>query len=146
MFNGLYIAYMAPRRPVSRSPHGIRGVGIDSVEVGRFRSVARRHGRPFLERLFTAGELKYCMSHADPYPSLAARFAAKEAILKALDARGLWRWHDMEVSRAESGRPGVTLKGGAAKYARKRGAGAFHVSITHDSGRATAMVVATGAS
>lgn len=120
----------------------IAGVGIDSMQVDRMRKAASRWGRGFLERLFTKAELKYCFSHANPYPSLAARFAAKEAVLKALDARNLWKWRDMEVKRTRSGKPMVTLKGRAAAYARRHRVRTFHVSLTHDAERATAIVLA----
>lgn len=120
----------------------IAGLGVDSVEVKRFRGVAARRGRPFLRRLFTPAELAYCLGHRDAYPRLAARFAAKEALLKSLDAKGGWKWRDMEVRRAESGKPSIALAGRAAAYARRRKVRVFHLSLTHDSGRATAMVVA----
>ncbi len=106
------------------------------------RKAATRWGRGFLERLFTEAELQYCFSHANPYPFLAVRFAAKEAVLKALDARNLWKWRDMEVKRTKSGRPFVTLKGRAAAYARRHRVRTFHVSLTHDAERATAIVLA----
>ena len=122
----------------------ISGIGIDSIQVARVRRAVEKWGRPFLERLFTAEELNYCLSHADPYPSLAARFAAKEALFKALDARGLWRWCDMEVERAESGKPSVALRGSVAAFAASKGNMAFHVSLTHDHDRATAVVLAVG--
>jgi len=124
----------------------ISGVGVDSVQVGRMRDAAVKWGDDFLRRLFTSGELEYCLSHANPYPSLAARFAAKEAVLKALGVRGTWTWRDMEVERAESGKPSVTLKGGAAKFARRRKVKSFHLSLTHDAERATAVVLAVGGS
>jgi len=120
----------------------ISGLGVDSVEVDRFRRAAKRWGKAFLQRLFTDRELEYCFSHANPYPSLAARFAAKEAVLKALDAKALWKWRDMEVRRAESGRPSVALTGAAARHAKKCRAKSFHISITHDADRATAVVMA----
>jgi len=122
----------------------VSGIGVDSVEVERIKRAAKRWGSDLLERLFTKPELKYCLKHANPYPSLAARFAAKEAVLKALDAPNLWRWRDMEVRRAESGRPSVILSGAAAAFVRRRKVRRLHVSLTHDAGRATAMVVAEG--
>jgi len=123
----------------------ISGVGIDSVQVGRLRGAVERWGREFLDRLFTERELEYCLSHANPYPRLAARFAAKEAALKALHSRGGWKWRDMEVERAESGKPSISLTGGAKAWAVARGAGELEVSLTHDDDRATAVVVALGA-
>lgn len=122
----------------------VSGIGVDSIQVGRIRAAAERWGDDFLRRLFTDRELEYCLSHANPFPSLAARFAAKEAVLKALGARGTWRWRDMEVERAESGKPSVSLRAGAAAFARKRKVKSFHLSLTHDSDRATAVVLAVG--
>ena len=120
----------------------VSGVGIDSVQVERLKRAIGRWGRDFLERLFTEGELSYCMSHADPYPSLAARFAAKEALIKALEVKGAWKWRDMEVERAESGKPSIHLKGEAAAYAASLGKLDIHISLTHDRDRATAVVIA----
>jgi len=120
----------------------IAGVGIDSVEVNRIRKAERRWGKSFLKRLFTDAELKYCFSHANPYPSLAARFAAKEALIKALDVKAMWKWRNMEVMRAKSGRPSIALTGAAASFARKQRVKTFHVSLTHDHERATAVVMA----
>ena len=120
----------------------VLGVGVDSVQVARVRRAARRWGKGFLMRLFTEAELKYCFSHSNPYPSLAARFAAKEALLKALGEPYSWKWRDMEVRRAESGKPSMKLASKAAAFARRRKARSFHVSLTHDSERATAFVMA----
>jgi len=122
----------------------ISGVGIDSVQVDRLKRAIERWGQNFLERLFTERELTYCMTHANPYPSLAARFAAKEALIKALKVKGAWKWRDMEVERAESGEPSILLKGEAAAYAASRGRLDFHISLTHDHGRATAVVIVLG--
>lgn len=120
----------------------IAGLGIDSVQVDRMKKAAKRWGKDFLKRLFTEHELTYCFSHANPYPSLAARFAAKEALLKALDAKALWKWKDMEVKRLPSGRPTVLLTGAAKRFAMKKKVRDFQISLTHDSGRATAVVLA----
>jgi holo-[acyl-carrier protein] synthase len=120
----------------------ILGVGIDSVQVERVRRATKRWGKGFLKRLFTEAELKYCFSHANPYPSLAARFAAKEALLKALGKPYQWKWHHMEVERADSGKPSFKLKAKAAAFARRRRVRSFHVSLTHDAERATAVVLA----
>jgi holo-[acyl-carrier protein] synthase len=123
----------------------IAGVGIDSVQVDRIRKAAKRWGRSFLRKLFTDAELKYCFTHANPYPSLAARFAAKEAVLKALDVKAMWKWRDMEVRRARSGRPSLVMTGRAAAFLRRKKVGAFQVSLTHDADRATAVVLAVRA-
>lgn len=111
------------------------GVGIDVVDVARFeQSLERTPG--LRTRLFTDVE------RGLPTRSLAARFAAKEALAKALGApRGLL-WTDAEVRRAEGGRPVLHVDGTVAAAARERGVTHWHISLTHDGGVAMAMVVA----
>jgi holo-[acyl-carrier protein] synthase len=118
------------------------GLGIDAVDIVRFREVLAR--RPSLaERLFTAGERSYAERLADPAPSLAARFAAKEATMKALGVGlGAFRWRDVEVVRSDSGRPSLVVTGGAAALASEQGVGDWHVSLTHTSNLAGAVVAA----
>jgi holo-[acyl-carrier protein] synthase len=118
------------------------GLGIDAVDIGRFRTVlARRPG--LAERLFTAGERAYAAGQADPAPSLAARFAAKEAAMKALGVGlGAFRWTDVEVVRLASGQPALRIQGAAAALASKQGVGKFLVSLTHTSSQAEAVVAA----
>jgi holo-[acyl-carrier protein] synthase len=118
------------------------GLGIDAVDIGRFRTVlARRPG--MAERLFTAGERAYAARQADPAPSLAARFAAKEAAMKALGVGlGAFRWTDVEVVRLASGQPALRMHGAAAALASKQGVGKFLVSLTHTSSQAEAVVAA----
>ncbi|MDQ1392637.1 MAG: holo-[acyl-carrier protein] synthase [Acidimicrobiaceae bacterium] len=118
------------------------GLGIDAVDIGRFRTVlARRPG--LAERLFTAGERAYAAGQADPAPSLAARFAAKEAAMKALGVGlGAFRWTDVEVVRLASGQPALRMQGAAAALASKQGVGKFLVSLTHTSSQAEAVVAA----
>ena len=117
----------------------IAGVGVDAVDVGRFRAVLER--RPSIgERLFTAGERRDGRGDAQ---RLAARFAAKEATMKAL-GRGLGSmgWHDVEVVRAPSGAPSLRLTAAAAALAERHGVSRWHVSFTHTDLVAVAMVVA----
>ena len=115
---------------------GIVGVGVDVVEVERLRRALAR--TPSLaERLFTAGERA-----ADRPESLAARFAAKEAVAKALGAPGGLRWVDAEVVRDPGGRPRLVLHGGVAEEAAAQGISTWHLSLSHDGGVATAVVVA----
>ena len=122
----------------------MRGVGIDTVDVDRFRAVlARRPG--VAGRLFTAGELAYAGRSADPAPRLAARFAAKEAAMKALGVGlGAFGFHDVEVTRAESGEPSLTLTGTAAQLASQRGVEKWWLSLTHTALVAQALVLAEG--
>ena len=115
----------------------IVGVGIDVVDISRF---AESLGRtPDLrERLFTPGENGLGIS------SLAARFAAKEAIAKALGAPGNLHWHDAEVISEESGRPVMTMRGTVLARANDLGVTSCHLSLSHDAGIASAVVVLEG--
>jgi holo-[acyl-carrier protein] synthase len=111
----------------------VRGLGIDAVEVERIRAVRERHGDRFLRKVFTDAERRHCLAAADPAASLAGRFAAKEALLKALGT-GLgsgMRWKDVEIVAGARGIPRVVLHGAAAKRAAHLGAGTALVSITH---------------
>lgn len=122
------------------------GVGVDAVDVERFRQGLARYPR-LAGRLFTGGELAVVEGTRDPAERLAARFAAKEAVMKALGV-GLWRfaWHDVEVEREPaSGAPSLRLVAGAAELARDRHVDRWHVSLTHTSQLAVAVVVAEGA-
>lgn len=118
------------------------GLGIDLVDVPRFAAVLAR--RPSIkDRLFTPGELAYAGALADPVPSLAARFAAKEAVMKALGVGlGAFSFADVEVRRRPSGEPWLALSGKAAELAHRRGAGTWLLSLTHTSSSAAAAVVA----
>ena len=114
----------------------IVGVGIDVVQVARLERALVR--TPTLaDRLFTAGEQQSTRTE-----SLAARFAAKEAVAKALGAPGGLRWTDAEVVTGPSGRPRLVLHGGVAEEAEAQGITAWHLSLSHDGGVATAVVVA----
>ena len=123
---------------------GVRGIGVDAVDVGRFRRVIER--RPgIVDRLFTEDERAYAERSRDRGPRLAARFAAKEAVLKALGVGvGAAGFRDVEVVRAENGRPGLVLSGRAAQLSEGRGVRRWHVSLTHTDTVAVATVVAEG--
>jgi len=118
------------------------GLGIDAVDIARFRSVlARRPG--MADRLFTPSERSYVSRMVDPAPSLAVRFAAKEAVMKALGVGlGAFGWHDVEVVRLESGQPTLLLSGAAAALASQQGVGKWRVSMTHTAALAEAVVAA----
>ena len=113
------------------------GIGVDVCDIARFAAAVRRTPE-LAPRLFTEGE----RSHADA--SLAARFAAKEALAKALGAPGGLGWPDAEVVSEESGRPVFVLRGGVASLAGSLGVTSVHLSLTHDAGIATAFVVLEG--
>jgi holo-[acyl-carrier protein] synthase len=121
----------------------ILGTGFDLVAVPRFADFLARRGERGLQRLFTGAELEYCLTHANPAPSLAARFAAKEAFYKAIGtgmgpAGG---WKDVEVIRLASGRPMLMLHGKAAAAVHKLNVKTIHLSLTHTADTAGAVVV-----
>jgi holo-[acyl-carrier protein] synthase len=121
----------------------VKGIGIDAVEVDRFRAVlARTPG--VARRLFTEAERAYGERRRDPAERLAARFAAKEAVMKALGVGlGAFSFHDVEVVRAPSGQPLLELRGRAAALAAERGVTGWHLSLTHTQRLAEAVAVAT---
>ena len=123
-------------------PGAVVGLGLDLVDIPRFAAVlARRPAMP--ERLFTAGERAYAGSLADPVPSLAARFAAKEAVMKAMGVGlGAFDFGEVEVQRRPSGEPRLVLTGRAAELAVDRAVRQWLVSLTHTSTAAAAVVVA----
>ncbi len=118
------------------------GIGTDLVDIDRLRSVLDR--TPGMrDRLFTDGEQAYAESSADPARPYAARFAAKEAVLKSLGlGLGAMRFTEIEVLRHADGRPELALCGKAAEVARSHGASRFLVSLSHTGTLATAVVVA----
>ena len=119
------------------------GIGVDVVEIERFRtSLARTPS--MRERLFTAVELAYVEPKVDPVPSLAARFAAREAVMKALGlGLGAFGFHDVWVEVEASGAPRLLVTGRAAELAADRGVHSWYVSLTHDGPVAVSMVAAT---
>jgi holo-[acyl-carrier protein] synthase len=120
----------------------IRGIGVDAVDIERFR-LALARTPSMRERLFTAEELAYVAPKADPVRSLAAGFAARESVMKALGVGlGAFGFHDVWVSRAASGEPSLRVTGRAAELAADRGIGVWHLSITHTDLVAIAYVVA----
>jgi holo-[acyl-carrier protein] synthase len=132
----------APRRDLGVG--GVCGIGVDAVDVARFRQVMER--RPgIVDRLFTDSEQAYAASGRDPAPRLAVRFAAKEAVLKALGVGvGEVGFRDVEVVRADSGEPSLALTGRAAALSLERGVHRWHLSLTHTDTVAVATVVAEG--
>ncbi|MCZ7527543.1 MAG: holo-ACP synthase [Acidimicrobiia bacterium] len=123
---------------------GVVGVGTDLVEIDRFRlALARRSRLP--ERLFSDGERAYAGRFRDPAPRLAARFAAKEAVMKALGVGlGAFGLRDVEVVRRDSGAPELALRGRAAELAARRGVVAWQLSLSHSDSIAMAVAVALG--
>jgi holo-[acyl-carrier protein] synthase len=121
----------------------IAGIGMDLISIDRVRRTIERFGDRFLSRVFTAGEIAYCDEKHDPVPSLAARFAAKEAAMKALGtgvSRGVYFRH-VEVARRRGEAPTVLFHGGARRRAELLGVTASYLTLTHDGGIAAAVVV-----
>ncbi len=121
----------------------IVGTGIDIAEVPRIAEAIQRHGQRFLKRVFTEGEIAYCDSKANRIERYAARFAAKEAGMKALGTgwnRGV-RWRDVEVCRQPGGRPTIAFHGKAAEFAAKLGTRNIALSLSHTAEQAIAQVI-----
>jgi holo-[acyl-carrier protein] synthase len=121
----------------------IVGLGIDVAEVDRVRDAIERHGRRFVERIFCASEIAYVERKANRYERYAARFAAKEAGMKAIGTgwrRGV-RWQDFEVTNLPSGRPTLRLHGVADRIAQSLGVRNVALSITHTAREGSAIVI-----
>jgi len=121
----------------------VLGLGVDLVEVARIEQSIARHGPKFLERVFTAGEIAYCGAMKQPAPFYAARFAAKEAVAKALGT-GIGPacgWLEIDVRRKASGEPFVVLHGAAAATAQRLGVGSILLSLSHTEHYAIAQTI-----
>ena len=121
----------------------IVGLGLDIAEIDRIEAAITRHGAPFLERLFTPGEIAYCEKFKNRCERYAGRFAVKEAAMKALGtgwSRGV-RWRDIEVTRESGGKPGLRLEGVAREIADGLGVKQISVTITHSGNLAMAQVI-----
>lgn len=118
----------------------IRGIGVDIVEITRVREVTEQWGDRFLRRVFTPGELKHCLAKFNPHQHLAARFAAKEAVSKALATgwAGNFRWTDVEVVNDASGKPHVVFHG---RLQEELLSTTVHVSLSHADTHVVAMAV-----
>ena len=121
----------------------IVGIGVDIVEIKRMRKAMERSKEKFLLRLFTPDEQEYCNGHRDPVPHFAARFAAKEAVFKALGtgwAKGV-TWLDVEVQKEEQEAPRIVLHGEAQKLCMAKGVSHVHISLSHSDQWVVAMAV-----
>jgi holo-[acyl-carrier protein] synthase len=124
----------------------IIGIGVDLVEVARMERAIGRHPVRLVQRVFTAREQQECEGRHRPAMHYAARFAAKEAFLKAvgLGLRGGMRWRDCGVVHAPSGKPRLEIGGRAAERMAELGAAHAHVSLTHTDDHACAVVILEG--
>lgn len=121
----------------------ILGTGVDICEVARIGASLARFGDRFVERVFTREEIRYCRSKKNSVERFAARFAAKEAAMKALGtgaSRGV-TWTSIEVGHAPGGRPVLRLHGAAAEIAEQTGVRRMSLSVTHTESQAMAMVI-----
>ena len=124
----------------------ILGTGIDLAEVPRIREAIERYGGKFIDRIYTQREIQYVERKANRFERYAARFAAKEAGMKALGTgwrRGV-RWHDFEVTNLPSGRPTLALHGVARRIADDAGVRSIHLSLTHTVENGMAFVIFEG--
>jgi holo-[acyl-carrier protein] synthase len=122
----------------------IIGLGVDIIEVARIRTGIERHGERFYQRFCTASEAAYCLGMRDPVPFIAARFAAKEAVSKALGTGigAQCAWLEIEVRRKATGEPFIVLHGAAADTAKRLGIGRILISLSHTENYAMAQAMA----
>jgi holo-[acyl-carrier protein] synthase len=118
-------------------------VGVDLIEIDRIRRALERHGDGFRDRCFTRGEQEYCESKANPAQHYAGRFAAKEAVGKALGSGVHFTWKEIEIRGRP--KPGVVLTGRTARWAERLGAGRIELSMTHSRELAAAVAVVVDA-
>jgi len=123
----------------------IVGLGVDVIPISRIATMLARYGERLEQRLFTDDERAYCRGRGLPEQHFAVRFAAKEALLKAIGAPSGLRWREIEVLPGPGGAPELRLSGAAAGAAAARGAVRRHVSLTHAGDVAAAVVVLEGA-
>jgi holo-[acyl-carrier protein] synthase len=124
----------------------VLGIGIDVVEVERIATAIQRHGEPFLAKIFTPAERTYCESRKNPAMHYAARFAAKEAVSKALGT-GIGKnagLHDLEIVHDPLGAPRIQLGGAAGIFAKENGITEIRISLTHAREYAAANAIALG--
>lgn len=119
----------------------ICGTGIDIVNIKRIRKAHERWGGTFLERVFTEGEISYSMGLKDPYPSFAVRFAAKEAVIKALSGRSGLSMREIEIINQPSGAPSVRPGAGLSGVFARKGVRSLHLSLSHEREYAVAFAI-----
>lgn len=119
----------------------IYGIGIDIVSVDRMREVVDKWGERFLQRVYTETEIAYCYEKKHPFPSLAVRFAAKEALIKAMGSGISVSFTDVEVLSSDSGRPFIQPKGRLQDFFRENLLRSSHLSLSHERNYGVALVV-----
>ena len=119
----------------------IYGIGIDLVKIERMKAVADKWGKKFLERVFTENEISYCYERKEPYLSLAVRFAAKEALIKAIGSEVYVPLTEIEVMNFENGRPVIKASGKLEKFFKEKSIKHCHLSLSHEKEYGIACVV-----
>ena len=133
------------KRTTSNGGGQIAGVGIDIVDIPRFRRTIERHGPAFINRIFLPSERKYCSAKPSPWIHFAGRFAAKEAVAKAFGT-GIGKevgWLDMEIVSPKNRAPEVSLSARLRRLAGRRGIGAISISISHTRAASVAVALLT---
>jgi holo-[acyl-carrier protein] synthase len=110
----------------------IYGIGIDLVKIERMKEAYEKWGIRFFERVFTDSEIAYCFHKKVPYPSLAVRFAAKEALIKAIGSEIAVNMKDIEIVSRENGKPFIEVKGNVEKFFLTKGIKHCHISLSHE--------------
>lgn len=124
----------------------ILGVGIDIIEVERIRGAYTKFGHRFLNRILRPEEIRYCLQHANSAPAVAGRFAAKEAVAKALRVR-IGRkigWHDIQIVHSPHGAPAIVLHGKGLALSESCGTKNVHLSLSHTQNYAAAVAIIEG--
>jgi len=119
----------------------IYGIGIDIVKIERMKDVVRKWGERFLKRVFTTSEISYCFKKREPYLSLAVRFAAKEAIVKAVGSAFTVSLKDIEVMNMEGGKPCIKVHGKLREFFNVKSINKAHLSLSHEHDYGVACVI-----
>lgn len=119
----------------------VYGIGIDLVKISRMKDVVEKWGETFLNRVFTKGEISYCYNKKNPYLSLAVRFAAKEALIKAIGSKVSVSFMDIEVISIDSGRPFLQINGNLEVFFKNEAINNIHLSLSHEHEYGIACVV-----
>ena len=132
--------------PPKRPPGAVLGIGTDIIECARIAQMIEKHGEHFLQRVYTQQEIAYCAGRKAAHQHYAGRWAAKEAVLKALGtgwAHGI-QWVDVEVVNQQGGKPNIVLEGKAREISHQLGIEMMLISISHCKNYATAYATAIG--
>jgi holo-[acyl-carrier protein] synthase len=119
----------------------IYGVGIDLIKIERMKEVVEKWGRRFLDRVFTEGEISYCYEKKEPYLSLAVRFAAKEALVKAIGSEFPVSLTDIEVVNVDTGKPFIKINGRLEDFFKEKMIRKAHLSLSHEREYGVALIV-----